>query len=115
MEAKAGGREKRQAPRVQLRCRLRYRVIPGNEARLQDGFAQDVSQTGFRFYSTEFIPKQTSLIVKMEHLGHATIRSVAQAVWIRERPLDGGYEVGGRFVEPPSNSRTTLTKLTAGR
>ena len=108
------GKEKRRASRVPLKSLLRYRVIPVDSAGFRDATVQDISLTGFRFHSQEFIPKRASIILEMNPLGHAAIHSLAKAVWVRERPNAGGYEVGGIFVEPPQGARTTIRHLVSG-
>lgn len=108
-------KDKRLSPRVRLQCPVRFHVIPVHEAGFKNAFAHDVSQTGFRFHSMEFVPRRSSFLVEMDVPGQAPIHSLARAVWIRERPLDEGYEVGSMFVEPPHHARATLGKLVPGR
>jgi hypothetical protein len=108
------GKEKRQSPRMQLQSPLRYHIIPTDTAGYLNAAVQDISLTGFRFHSQEFIPKQASIILEMNLLGYAPVRSLARAVWVRAQPGDGGFEVGGIFVEPPHGARTTLNKLISG-
>ena len=103
--------EKRLSPRVRLQSPLRYRVIPSNADGFESAVIQDFSQTGFRFHSWVFVPKQASIILEMNHLGHAPVHSLAKAVWVREMPILGGYEVGGMFVEPVRSVWTTLNNL----
>ena len=105
------GKEKRRASRVQFKSPLRYRIIPVDVAGFRNAAVQDISLTGFRFHSQEFIPKRASIILEMNLLGHPPVHSLARAVWVRERPDEGGYEVGGMFVEPPHAARTTLSQL----
>jgi len=105
------GKEKRQSSRVQLKSPLRYRIIPVDATGFRNAGVQDISLTGFRFHSREFIPKRASFILEMNLIGHAPVHSLARAVWVREIPREGGYEVGGIFVEPPHGARTTLSQL----
>ena len=105
--------EKRHSSRVRLQCPLHYRVLPLGAASLRNAVVQDVSLRGFKFWSQEFIPKNADFFVEMDLPGHAPIRSLAKAVWIRERPDDGGCEVGSMFVDPPHNARTTLSRFVA--
>lgn len=107
----AAGKEKRLSTRVPHKSPLRYRVIPVDAKGYRSAAVQDLSLTGFRFHSQEFIPKRASIILEMDLLGHAPVHSLATAVWVRERPIEGGYEVGGKFVEPPHAARKTLGKL----
>jgi hypothetical protein len=90
-------------------------MIPVREPGFRFALAQDISQNGFRFYSKEFLPRRTGLMVEINPPGHAPIRSLARAVWVRERQFDEGYEIGGIFVEPPHSARTALTQLISGR
>ena len=115
MGSTTDSRDRRLSPRVRLQCPMRIRVIPISEVGFRSAFAQDISRTGFRFYSKEFLPQKTSLIVEMDLLGHPPIRSLARAVWVRERSLEEGYEVGGIFVDPPHDARTTIGQLVWGR
>lgn len=108
------GREKRLSPRVPLQSPVRYRIISQDAAGYQEAAFQDVSQTGFRFRSKEFIPKQASIILEMKLLGYAPLCSLAKAVWIRQMPSISGYEVGGLFVELPKCARSTLDQLISG-
>jgi hypothetical protein len=108
------GEEKRLSSRVKLNSPLRYRTIPVDATGFRNAAVQDISLTGFRFQSQEFIPKRASIILEMNLLGHAPVHSLARAVWVREIPNEGGYEVGGMFVEPPYGARTTLNQLVSG-
>jgi hypothetical protein len=114
MESTVAQKDKRLSPRVRLQCPLRFHVIPVREAGFKNAFAYDISQTGFRFHSMAFLPKRSSFLVEMEPPGHAPIHSLARAVWVRERPLEEGYEVGGMFIEPPHDARTTIGKIVSG-
>ena len=105
------GKEKRQSSRVKLKSPLRYRTIPVDAKGYRNAAVQDVSTTGFRFHSAEYIPRRASIILEMNLLGHPPVRSLATAVWVRERPSEGGYEVGGMFIELSHGTRTTLSKL----
>ena len=104
-------KEKRSTSRVKLKSPLRYRIIPVDVPGFRNAGVQDISLTGFRFHSREFIPKRASFILEMNFIGHAPVHSLARAVWVREIPCEGGYEVGGTFVEPPHGARTTLSRL----
>jgi len=108
------GKEKRLAARVKIKSPLRYRTIPVDATGFRNAAVQDISLTGFRFHSQEFIPKRASIILEMNLLGHAPVHSLARAVWVREIPSEGGFEVGGIFVEPPHGARTTLSRLVSG-
>jgi hypothetical protein len=109
------GRDKRLSPRVPLQSPLRYRIIPMDSAGFRNAAVQDVSLTGFRFHSQEFIPNNSGFLLEMNVPGQSPVRSLARAVWVRERPGDAGYVVGGMFVEPPSDVRATLSQLVAKR
>jgi hypothetical protein len=108
------GKEKRRSSRVPLRSPVRYRVLPVDAAGYRNAAVQDVSLTGFRFHSQEFIPKNASMMVEMQASGHPPVHSLARAVWVREIPSAAGYEVGSMFVEPPYSARTTLSQLVSG-
>jgi hypothetical protein len=114
MRSMETGKEKRRATRVKLRSPLRYRVIPVDDAGFRSAAVQDVSLTGLRFRSQDFIARRASLILEIYPPGHPPVRSLARAVWVREHPSEGGYEVGGMFVEPPRGARTTLRQLVSG-
>jgi hypothetical protein len=107
-------KEKRQSSRVPLRSPLRYRILPVDAGGYRNAAVQDVSLTGFRFHSQEFIPRHSSILVEMTVSGHPPVHSLARAVWVREIPSAAGYEVGGMFVEPPYGARTTLSQLVTG-
>ena len=104
-------KEKRLSSRVKLKSPLRYRIIPGNAKGYRSAAVQDISTTGFRFHSAEYIPRRASIMLEMKLLGHPPVHSLATAVWVRERPSEDGYEVGGMFVDPPHGARTTLNRL----
>lgn len=84
-------------------------------AGFRNAAVQDVSQTGFRFHSQEFLPAQADFMLEMSLPGQAPVRSLAKAIWVREKPSDGGYVVGGMFVEPPRGARATLSRFVAKR
>lgn len=111
----AADKDRRVASRTRLECPLRYRVIPVQKADFRSALVEDVSQTGFRFHSQEYLPKRASLLVEMQLPGARPVRSLARAVWVRERSGDDGFEVGGVFVEPPYEARTALKHIVPGQ
>ena len=111
----ANSTEKRQSPRVPLECPIHYRVVPAGAVDSRDAVVQDVSVSGFRFRSLDYVPLRSGMIIKMDLCGHAPVRMLARTVWVKETPGDGSYMVGGMFIEPPSHVRRTLGKLVSTR
>jgi hypothetical protein len=110
----AEGKDKRQAPRVQFPCHLRYRVIPVEAGDFQNALVLDVSRTGFSFRSRTYLPKRAGFILELLPPGDKPIRSLGRAVWIRQLAEDGGCDVGGMFVEPTHEARAALARLATG-
>lgn len=107
----ADGKERRRYPRVDLRCPLRYRVIPVHEAGYRDALIQDISTGGFRFHTREHLPRQTSFILELHLPGLRPVHSLARASWVKAMPLNDCWEIGGMFVEPTREARAALARF----
>lgn len=84
---------------------------PGDAADSREALVLDVSRTGFSFHSRNYVPRRAGFIIELQPPGANPIRSLARAVWVRELPEEGGYEVGGMFVEPTREARAALGRL----
>jgi hypothetical protein len=98
-------------PRVDVEGHLRYRRIPISDRGPRNAAVRDISRGGFRFRSNEFLNSKSNLLLEL-HLPDAhCVRSLATVAWVRAMPEDDGYEVGGMFLEPTRETRTTLEKI----
>ena len=100
MKTKAKYSEKRQFPRISLPCPLRYLTIPKQGEGYHNATVEDISQGGFRFRTSETIPRRSCLLLDVFLSDASPIRSLATVSWIKPMPGDDGYQVGSKFVEP---------------
>jgi hypothetical protein len=111
MGAVAEVQEKRISPRVRVQGHLRYRRIPISDRGPRNAIIQDVSLGGFRFRSDELLNRKSSVLLELHLPNSHSIRSLATVAWVKAMPEDGGYEIGGMFVEPTHATRAALEKI----
>lgn len=111
MGAVAEVTEKRVSPRVAIRGHMRYRRVPIGVQGPRNAIVKDIGQGGFRFRSDELLDRTSNMLLELHLPGAYLIRSLARVAWVRALPGEEGYEVGGMFVEPPQDARTTLRKI----
>lgn len=92
---------------------MRYRVIPVSAQSYSNALVRDISMTGFKFHTQEFIPHRSSFLLEMHLPGSSPLRSLARAAWVRAMPEEDGYEIGGMFIEPPRLTQSALTTYLA--
>lgn len=97
-------------PRAQVS--LKTRILDGEEVMVEDARTIDVSATGLALWSPELILAGTE--VTLEILmpagdGTAKLRTDAEVVW--NRPEDGGYRLGLRFVRMSDEDRRVVANL----
>ena len=90
--------EQRRHPRVSLASPLRYQFK--NTHRFGSTVGLDISEGGLKFFSEEFMPIGTSMVLEI-CLGSMLkfINAVADVVWLRKMPHSERYQVGLKFSE----------------
>lgn len=110
----AEGWEKRKFPRAALPCHVRYRRIPISPKGPRNASVRDVSEGGLRFRTTELLHRGSNILVELYLPGGVPVRSLASIAWVRAMPGDEDFEIGGSFVEPTHDARTTLAQHLGG-
>ncbi|MDO8603022.1 MAG: PilZ domain-containing protein [Candidatus Omnitrophota bacterium] len=91
--------ERRVVPRISFDSPVRYRQE--GLQRYSDTTGKDISTSGIRFISNEFIPKNSKLIFELRPPWRAEpIQATAKVVWISNQPYSEKFEVGARFLSP---------------
>jgi hypothetical protein len=109
--AMARRRVERQFPRAVLCCRVSYLRIPKRATDYRSATVHDICQGGFRFHTDELFRRRSCFLLDLFLPGAQPIRSLATVVWVAALPGDGGYQIGGRFIEPNPDVATAIAHL----
>jgi len=91
--------DKRIAPRVLFDSAVRYRQ-KGFKG-YSDTVGRDISNSGIRFISNEFIPKNSKLVFELRPPWHVEpIQAVAEVVWVSNQPYSERFKIGAQFLNP---------------
>ncbi len=92
---------------------LRTRILVGDEVQAENARTIDVSATGLALWSPKLVMAGTevTLEIAMPAAGDATatLRTDAEVIW--NRPEDGGFRLGLRFVRMIDEDRRTVANL----
>ncbi|HWR97776.1 MAG TPA: PilZ domain-containing protein [Candidatus Methanoperedens sp.] len=103
-------RERRTAPRVRRSFPMRYRLIPVDGDGYLDARVQDLSPEGVRFSCSDTVRPKEGFLLELLIPDGRPVNSFGRAAWVRELPGQGGFEVGGRFVDQSTASRRAIER-----
>lgn len=101
-------KERRAERRVRLRLPMRYCLIPVSGDGYRAARIEDLSAGGVRFRCTSAVRPREGFLLELLLPGGRPVHSFGRAAWVRELPGQGGFEVGGRFVDQSTSSRRAL-------
>ncbi len=71
--------------------------------------AQDLSEGGVRFISTEFIPVNTEIMVQIQLKDQSRIIEIpGRVVWVRVNPASDNYQFGLEFADTMAVKRAII-------
>ena len=90
-------RERRRFIRISENLQISYEVLSKPIPR--DSLIKDISQGGIRFFTHEFVPKNSLLKIRLaiEKI-HLYFETLVKVIWIREVSRSGRYEIGVEFT-----------------
>lgn len=113
VNTRARNKERRRFSRVSLPGHLRYLKIPQPAAEYRNASVQDIGPGGFRIRTTELFHRKSCILFDLFIPGSDPIRCLATVAWTKTLPENGGYQIGGKFVEPNAGVETILGHLAA--
>jgi hypothetical protein len=104
------GPKQRNHPRVGLRLPIAFRAVAARPPILRHGLTLDVSRSGVRFRSEEFLPAGEFLALEVALPGRGTYAARGRAVWAREARGDGHWVVGAEFLRSDGDADAALAE-----
>lgn len=87
--------ERRIAKRVEFREPIQYRSL--DSEKVQGSLGYDLSETGVRFQTEDFVPLNKNLALHMDLGSGASLDMSGQVVWVQVVPHADRYQVGVNF------------------
>lgn len=99
--------ERRRYIRIPESLPIIYEVIPGQIRK--EYVTKDISQSGMRFLTNEFIPKDSRLRIRIDFRETSfNFETWVKCAWIRIMPYSDRYEIGVEFVDMPAKAAEYL-------
>jgi c-di-GMP-binding flagellar brake protein YcgR len=100
-------KERRKFVRIPDNSLITYKVL--SDTILGDDITKDISQSGLRFFTNEFIPKNSilKLRVTLKKISFS-FESLVKVVWIIDDSHKKRYEIGAEFVDIPKEAARHL-------
>jgi hypothetical protein len=91
--------EKRKHPRRNSRIPVHYRRITSDNMEFKGSLMQNISKSGARITSYEFLPLNSRLLMKLPlESGRKSVEGVSQVVWVKKMGFGEQYAIGLEFV-----------------
>jgi hypothetical protein len=113
--APARGEERRACPRVDLRLPLSYLEVVARPPANRHGVTLDVSRSGVRFRSEEFLPPRAFVALNLSLPGRAACAVRGRTIWSRRAAGEGHWEVGAEFLSAGGDADAALAEALALR
>ena len=99
--------ERRKFVRIPESSQITYRALSNKK---NEGFlTRDISQGGIRFYVHEFIPKDTTLQIRLTlQKVSFSFEALVKVIWYKEIIPNERFELGARFINIPANATNHL-------
>jgi len=105
-----GGEERRRQRRVDLRFPLSFNEVAVGPHANRHGVTLDVSRTGVRFRSEEFVAPRAFVVLEMILPGGRSYAARARSVWAREARGDGDGVVGAELLRSGGGAAAALAE-----
>lgn len=102
--------DKRSHPRVGLHLPISFRAVTARPPVLRHGLTLDVSRSGVRFRSGEFVPAGEFVALELALPGRGTYAARGRAVWARAARGDGYWVVGAEFLRSGGDADAALAE-----
>ena len=101
--------ERRRFPRLSFRESLRFRGLFEPHQVFCGAMARDLSASGVRIHTAEFLPRETRLVVLLDLPGKIDpIRAIGQVLWVEQDHISGRFKCGLEFIEIMPEDRTLI-------
>ncbi len=92
--------DRRRYTRVPECLQIAYEILPSDT--IKEYLTKDISQGGIRFLTHEFIPKGSSLKIRIIFPKTLfSFEALVRCMWIKEVPYSEEFEVGVEFMDLP--------------
>ncbi len=102
--------ERRSAHRFGLRLPITFRELPARPPMLRHGQTLDVSRTGVRFRSEDFLRAGAFVALEVSLPGRPAYAARGRAVWARLARGSGHWEVGAEFLRSGGDADAALAE-----
>ena len=85
-------------------------IDAANRPSLNETTIENISESGIRFRSSQFIPLHHRLSFKLNLPKRKTVEATVQPAWIKEIPSTHQYDIGGRFIMLSEEDRTVIRR-----
>ena len=101
--------ESRVAKRMACEMMASFKKVDGeNRFVLEETTIRDISETGIRFRSNQFIPIHDCLSMRLSLSKTKSFETAVKPAWIRELPNVEQYELGASFISLSKEARLRL-------
>jgi c-di-GMP-binding flagellar brake protein YcgR len=102
-------KERRKFVRISDNSLISYKVV--SDAKFGDYFTKDISQSGIRFFTNEFVPKDSILVVRVTTKKMSfSFEALVRVVWIIEDTHKKRFEIGAEFTDIPEEAASHLVR-----
>jgi len=92
--------ERRKYTRVPESLQISYEILPAEA--IKEYLTKDISQGGIRFFTYEFIPKDSRLRIRITFPRTLfSFEALVKCMWVKEMPYGDEFEVGVEFIDLP--------------
>lgn len=93
-------KERRKCPRIDARLPLQFKDIQRPIETYAGSLTKDISKSGIRFVSSEFLSIFTRLLLEISIPSFSRpIKAISKVAWIRKMPRSSQYNVGLQFMD----------------
>jgi hypothetical protein len=102
--------DRRRLPRARLHVPVAFRRVASAPPSLRRGVTLDVSRSGVRFRSDEFLPMNAFVALELTLAGRAGCAARGRVVWARQARDDGHWEIGAEFLRADGDADAALAE-----
>ena len=105
-------KEKRRMPRIDARLPLQYKDIQRPIEAYSGTLTRNISESGVRFLTNEFLSIFTRLLVEVSVPSFARpIKAISKVAWIQKVPHSNQYNVGAQFMDMTEEDKKQLASF----
>jgi len=103
-------KERRDQARVDLHLPIAFHEVAARPPVTRHGLTLNVSRAGVRFRSGDFLPPGSFISLEVSLPVRGTYAARGRAVWARESPGNGHWEVGAEFLRSGGDDDAALAE-----